>query len=97
MTTVQNYDRLERSFMPQPAGRAAAGAFGRRVFGRAAPAPADHLEVDRILARCRDRRIETLAPLSRRRSQGGNGEALAYVATGLALLALSAISVLPIF
>ncbi|WP_143710156.1 hypothetical protein [Parvibaculum lavamentivorans] len=99
MTTIQSsgFNRLERDFIPQAPGRAPAGAFGRRVFGRAAAAPAESLEVDRILARCRDRRAETLAPLPRRSSYRGNSEALAYVATGVSLLALSAISVLPIF
>lgn len=92
------YGRLERGFMPQPGTRAPAGAFGRRVFGRNAPAPADSLEVERILARCRARRIDAPAPLpARERQRRGGQDALAYIATGLSLLALSAISALPIF
>lgn len=99
MTATSNpgFTRLERSFIPEPANRAPAGRFGRRVFGRAAPAPADPLEVERILARCRARRVPVPAPRPRIRRRGGGSEKLAYVATGVSLLALSVVSVLPAF
>lgn len=98
MNSSTGYGRLERGFMPQPATRAPAGAFGRRVFGRNAPAPADPLEVERILARCRARRVDAPAPLpAREHPRRGGQDVLAYIATGLSILALSAISALPIF
>lgn len=98
MNSSTGHQRLERGFIPQAPSHAPAGAFGRRVFGRLAPAPVDPLEVERILSRCRARRGDPSAPLpARERSRRGGQELLAYVATGLSLLALSAVSVLPIF
>ena len=99
MTATSNLDftRLERSFIPEPANRAPAGHFGRRVFGRAAPAPADPLEVERILARCRARRAPAPAPRPRTHRRGSGSDKLAYIATGASLLALSVVSVLPVF
>ncbi len=99
MSTISSpgFNRLERRFMQEPGHRAPAGAFGRRSFGRAAPAPAGELEVERILARCRARRIEE-GKIEKRRARGRRmDETLAYVATGVSLVALSAVSVLPIF
>jgi hypothetical protein len=95
-TSNMGLTRLERNFIPQPSNRAAAGVFGRRVFGRAAPMPADPLEVERILARCRARRVEAPAPRPRKRAHGTRADRLAYVATGLSLVALSVISLLPV-
>jgi len=77
------YNRLERGFVAEAGHRASAGSFGRRVYGRPAPAPAAELEVETILARCRARRA--------------GEDTLAYIATGLSLLALSAVSALPMF
>lgn len=90
------------AFAPEPGNRAPAGAFGRRVPGRAAAAPADEFEVDRILARIRTRHMDASASASApriasERSRRGSEDTLAYLATGLSLLALSAISVLPMF
>lgn len=96
--TGSGYNRLERGFIAEPGTRAAAGAFGRRVYGRPAPAPAAELEVETILARCRSRRADTSLQDDRReRARRGSEDMLAYVATGLSLLALSAISALPMF
>jgi hypothetical protein len=92
------YNRLERGFIAEQGNRASAGAFGRRVYGRPAPAPAAELEVETILARCRARRAGRAAPDGRHeRRRRGNGDTLAYIATGLSLLALSAVSALPMF
>ncbi|MBO6633317.1 hypothetical protein [Parvibaculum sp.] len=90
------FNRLERRFIQEPGHHAPAGAFGRRTFGRAAPSPAGELEVERILARCRARRLAEEKREERSRPRRGE-ETLAYLATGLSLVALSAISVLPIF
>lgn len=96
--TGSGYNRLERGFIAEPATSAPAGAFGRRVYGRQAPAPAAELEVETILKRCRERRIEiSLCEERRSRSRRNSEDVLAYVATGLSLLALSAVSALPMF
>ena len=92
------YNRLERGFIAEQGNRASAGAFGRRVYGRPAPAPAAELEVETILERCRARRADRPGPNgSRERARRGNEDTLAYIATGLCLLALSAVSALPMF
>lgn len=98
MSTMSSpgFNRLERRFMQEPERRAPAGAFGRRSFGRPAPSPAGDLEVERILARCRERRLADAHRQSRSRT-AWNGESIGYLATGVSLAALSAISVLPIF
>lgn len=90
------YGILERRFLAEPAGRAAAGAFGRRSFGRTAPAPASELEVERILARCRTCRAASATTSEGKRRSRSGGDNLAYVATGLSLLALSIVSALPV-
>ena len=90
------FNRLERRFMQEPGHRASAGAFGRRSFGRAAQSPAGDLEVERILARCRERRLDDVKQEKRARVVW-NSEKFGYLATGVSLVALSAISVLPIF
>jgi len=90
--------RRQYAFAPEPGNQAPAGAFGRRVSGRAAAAPADEFEVDRILVRIRTRRMGASAPrIASERLRRGSEDTLAYLATGLSLLALSAISVLPMF
>lgn len=95
--TASGYNRLERGFIAEP-GKTPAGAFGRRVYGRPAPAPAHELEVETILARCRSRRADTSLQNDRpQRSRRASEDTLAYVATGLSLLALSAVSALPMF
>ncbi|MEP0709011.1 MAG: hypothetical protein ABJL17_06135 [Parvibaculum sp.] len=98
MSTMSSpgFNRLERRFIREPGHGAPAGAFGRRTFGRVAPSPAGELEVERILARCRARRLEDAKHEERTRT-AWNGESLGYLATGVSLVALSAISVLPIF
>lgn len=94
---ASGFNRLERGFIAEP-GNAPAGAFGRRVYGRPAPAPAPELEVETILARCRSRRADTSLQDDRReRERRGSEDMIAYVATGLSLIALSAISALPMF
>ncbi|MCF8469306.1 MAG: hypothetical protein K9G30_00825 [Parvibaculum sp.] len=97
MTSTQR-SRGRYAFAPEPGNRAPAGAFGRRVSGCAAAAPADEFEVDRILARIRTRRMGASAPrIASEHSRRASEDTLAYLATGLSLLALSAISVLPMF
>lgn len=92
------YNRLERGFVAEAGHRASAGSFGRRVYGRPAPAPAAEFEVETILARCRARRASHAALNGRReRARRGGEDTLAYIATGLSLLALSAVSALPMF
>lgn len=90
------YGILERRFIAEPAGRAMAGAFGRRAYGRPAPAPTTEFEVERVLARCRARRDINVAPKEKARRRL-NVDMLAYVATSLSLVALAVISVLPVF
>tara|TARA_R110002110_G_scaffold165930_19_gene366388 strand:+ start:5830 stop:6132 length:303 start_codon:yes stop_codon:yes gene_type:complete len=100
MSTMASTQRSrgQYAFAPEPGNRASAGAFGRRVPDRAAATPADEFEVDRILARIRLRRMGASVPrIASERSRRGNEDMLAYLATGLSLLALSAISVLPMF
>lgn len=93
------YNRLERGFIAESGHRASAGSFGRRVYGRPAPAPAAELEVETILARCRARRASHDVALNGRheRVRRGSEDMFAYIATGLSLLALSAVSALPMF
>lgn len=92
------YNRLERGFIVEAGHRAPAGSFGRRVYGRPAPAPAAELEVETILERCRARRAGHVTPDGRReRPRRGSEDTLAYIATGLCLLTLSAVSALPMF
>ena len=96
--TGPGYNRLERGFIAEAGHRAPAGSFGRRVYGRPAPAPAAELEVETILERCRARRAGHVALNDRReRARRGSEDTLAYIATGLCLLALSAVSALPMF
>jgi hypothetical protein len=90
------YGILEQRFIAEPASRATAGAFGRRTYGRPAPAPTAELEVERVLARCRARRVTSAAPEEKARPRLSE-DMLAYVATSLSLLALAIVSVLPVF
>ncbi|MBX3506683.1 MAG: hypothetical protein KF895_14485 [Parvibaculum sp.] len=87
---------LDRRFHPEPAGRASAGAFGRRSFGRASPPPATEFEVERILSRCRARRVE-VNPGRNEGAQPRSSELRVYAAAAASLLAFCVLSVLPVF
>ena len=97
MTGKSDYGHtvLETRFLPEPASRAPAGAFGRRSYGRAAPPPAHELEVERILARCRARRVEA-SPQETGSARRIQGNTLAYAATAASLLVLCVLSALPV-
>lgn len=89
------YGMLERRFIAEPTERAMAGAFGRRAYGRPTTAPTTEFEVERVLARCRARRDMNAAP-TEKAGRRLNVDMLAYAAMSLSLVALAAISVLPV-
>ena len=93
-TFVQGHAVLDRRFYPEPSGRAPAGAFGRRSFGRASPPPASEFEVERILSRCRARRAEHLPAGS---EAAPSTDTRVYAAAAASLLAFCVLSVLPVF
>lgn len=96
------FNRFERGFIAEPANRAPAGAFGRRVYGRPAPAPVEELEVETILARCRQHRLSRevsreARDIRRGQARSGNGDLFAWLAMALSLLGLWTVSAMSAF